>query len=557
MSNRHRVIDIWGRDAGLAMAQAAGSVDAPDWRGVLEGTTSAVTQCNNVIGRFQHKMPCYICGLPILAQEKVTDENRPECEHILPVAEARWYLDLFSTSHASDEAVLKLEYAYAHRVCNQAKRDDSFITNQGDSVWKIEFDLANTKTILNNIKARASAAVVAWETVEKILAQISSMNVAERSEVIRREKIEPILQEVNSKDLTREDIITQKFSEERLTEKVKKAFQAYNKDPVFVERKKKEREQADAFYQDNDVLRLYDGMILVSPFNDLDKPAALQDGGAELKQAILTMMVAKKSGLLQDWFSILFFTAADKAGIVNKNANVSVYYNAFEYGRRFVEFRIKLEAYKLLPYVSENTRKNLGPVKCKLLDYFRLIQQTYNDRDKQDFKLTLKRAGIFIRDDEINEVITYSDIVLCKKISAEEVTVSNRLDSELRRTEFVDEEGPDDNGGLDDDGRPSKFTEDEVFLQETVKTQRAPRGPRRPASASAAIPARAPAAPSNVGKREAEGAPVSESKRRTLSLGGKTARRSRLSKTSRRTRRRHRNRSKGFGKQTYRRRLIK
>jgi len=528
MSNRHRVIDIWGRDAGLAMAQAAGSVDAPDWRGVLEGTTTAVTQCNRVIGSFVDKMPCYICGLPILAISNTADENRPECEHILPVAEARWYLDLFSTSHPSDGGILKLEYAYAHRVCNQAKRDDSFVKSEGDSIWKIEFDEATTKTILNKIKARATTAIPAYETKEGILKQISSMSVAERSRTIQTQKIAPILREVNSKEPTptREDIIKRKFGDDRLAPKVLIALTPF-KDPKFQERKENEKRQADAFYQDNDVLRIYDEMILLNPFNNEDDKVKNNDEWKQWKQSVLTMMAAKKTGLLQDWFSILFFSATNKDGDGTlKGKETSIYANAFEAGRVFVEFRIKLEAYRLLPYISDNTRSEMRSTKCDLLDYFRGIQLKYNN-PKQPFKMTLKQAGIFVRDDEIKEAVSYSDLVLCKKVSAEELTRRNREESGLRIA------------AVDDDGPVDKFEGEEVFFQPPEKS----RGKRpRPASAPAAE----------------EGLPEPpESRQRTRSLGGKTARRSVLSKMSRRTRRRHRNRSKGFGKQTYRRRLIK
>jgi hypothetical protein len=468
--------------------------------------------------------------VPILAISNTADENRPECEHILPVAEARWYLDLFSTSHPSDGRILKLEYAYAHRVCNQAKRDDSFIKNEGDSIWKIEFDEATTKTILNKIKARATIAIPAYETKEGILRKISSMSVADRSRTIQIQKIAPILREVNSKEPvpTREDIIKRKFGDDRLAPKVLIALKPF-KDPKFQVRKDNEKRQSDAFYQDNDVLRLYDGMILVNPFDKVKN-------NDEWKQSVLTMMVAKKAGLLQDWFSILFFSATDKDGDGTlKGKDTPEYTNAFEVGRAFVEFRIKLESYRLLPYISDNTRADLRSTKCDLLDYFRAIQLNYNNPNNQRFKIALKRAGIFVRDDEINEAVSYSDLVLCKKVSAEEVTARNRVESELRRSDVVDDDGPVD-----------KYEGEEVFFEGPV------RKPKRPASAPPTV-----AVEVNEDDEEEEVLPAPK-RVRSSSAGGKTARRSKLSKMSRRTRReRHRTRSKRFGKQTYRRRLIK
>lgn len=78
---------------------------------------------------------CWICGFSL----KVT-KTTPECEHILPIAQACIFLKLYS-SKLKDSLiqnnipynryiidVLKHEYDYAHPYCNQIKSDLSFIT---------------------------------------------------------------------------------------------------------------------------------------------------------------------------------------------------------------------------------------------------------------------------------------------------------------------------------------------------------------------------------------------------------------------------------------------
>jgi hypothetical protein len=106
-------------------------------------------------------MDCYLCGLPIPAKEALRgpeDELYVECEHILPVTEARWFLDLYMTNRLpTDEwtkKALELEYDQSHRVCNQAKSNFSFIrvdTNTGlPGITSV-----GIKKILKNIQSRA------------------------------------------------------------------------------------------------------------------------------------------------------------------------------------------------------------------------------------------------------------------------------------------------------------------------------------------------------------------------------------------------------------------
>jgi len=98
-------------------------------------------QCNNTIGPAGSR-PCWICGMAIdpaqrhpNAQE-VADGVKPnplapECEHILPIAQAAIFLDLHSRSTGDEErnGIYALEYDWAHSACNQTKNDDVYINN--------------------------------------------------------------------------------------------------------------------------------------------------------------------------------------------------------------------------------------------------------------------------------------------------------------------------------------------------------------------------------------------------------------------------------------------
>lgn len=83
------------------------------------------TQCRNVIGKVGAGSKCWICGLSIVESKSHTG-FQPECEHILPIAQAVFFLSLYKTNsstEADDRVMHTLEYAWAHNVCNQEKSD--------------------------------------------------------------------------------------------------------------------------------------------------------------------------------------------------------------------------------------------------------------------------------------------------------------------------------------------------------------------------------------------------------------------------------------------------
>jgi hypothetical protein len=105
-------------------------------------------------------MKCYLCDQPIPAKETLSgpeDELYPECEHIFSVTEARWYLDIYMARRPPGDPwtreAVRLEYAQAHRVCNQAKSNYNFFT--GDAGGTPVLNMVGIRKILLNIQARA------------------------------------------------------------------------------------------------------------------------------------------------------------------------------------------------------------------------------------------------------------------------------------------------------------------------------------------------------------------------------------------------------------------
>jgi hypothetical protein len=104
-----------------------------DSRSIWE-LSSPTTQCYNTILPPRENQPCWICGFPINIKARAGSGINPECEHVLPIAQARLFLDLYASSVVrgevltpQQETVFKLEYDWAHSICNQEKSDDSYM----------------------------------------------------------------------------------------------------------------------------------------------------------------------------------------------------------------------------------------------------------------------------------------------------------------------------------------------------------------------------------------------------------------------------------------------
>jgi len=105
--------------------------------------TSPQQQCANVVGKFEDipekdiRKNCYICGFEIVDTNNPRAGLSPECEHILPIIQAMFFLDLYRPNDKKlcNQGVLnpveckeitetlKEEYAWSHRTCNQIKSD--------------------------------------------------------------------------------------------------------------------------------------------------------------------------------------------------------------------------------------------------------------------------------------------------------------------------------------------------------------------------------------------------------------------------------------------------
>jgi len=84
--------------------------------------TSPTIQCANTVGPVTANTLCWICGMRITQEFGMA----PQCEHILPIAQAATYLKLYNTDlkkAAIGDKWLKGEYGWAHTVCNQVKSD--------------------------------------------------------------------------------------------------------------------------------------------------------------------------------------------------------------------------------------------------------------------------------------------------------------------------------------------------------------------------------------------------------------------------------------------------
>lgn len=159
-SSKRVVLQIFGEELGEKLALAAGYGKRKDYRSVLE-PTGAVTQCERSGHPFVPNMPCYLCGLPIPDKKLLKgseDELYVECEHIFPVTEARWFLDLYMTTRPPSDAwtkrAIELEYDQAHRVCNQAKSNYSFI-KEDPATGNPVVNKVGIQRVLKNIQIRA------------------------------------------------------------------------------------------------------------------------------------------------------------------------------------------------------------------------------------------------------------------------------------------------------------------------------------------------------------------------------------------------------------------
>lgn len=146
--------------------------------------STPTTQCENIIGKTTSTTKCWICNLPLGSEEGLT----PECEHVLPIAQAVLYLGLFSVSAVKKifpaemfvlpgetSNALKLEYRWAHRVCNQIKNDDSYLDyNQKTGKYVVNGD--KIRDLLKRIKTNTRSYGAAIKPLLKDLTGTSAIS---------------------------------------------------------------------------------------------------------------------------------------------------------------------------------------------------------------------------------------------------------------------------------------------------------------------------------------------------------------------------------------------
>lgn len=113
-------------------------------RKFFEGIKTSI-QCKDVVGP---RSDCWICG------GKFIDSHTwysAQCDHILPVAQGVIFLDLYSKRTRDPTTAMKLEYDWAHAICNNIKNDSVLI--KGDES-NFDADIDKIVELLNKIKAK-------------------------------------------------------------------------------------------------------------------------------------------------------------------------------------------------------------------------------------------------------------------------------------------------------------------------------------------------------------------------------------------------------------------
>ena len=124
-------------------------------------TSSATTQCNNVIEKSLGNLTtCWICGYEIDWERDGEKAFAPECEHIFPIAQALFFIGLYTNDIKGNIAFihkLRLEYAWSHHVCNQIKNDAHFIEHRLDNQYRRwSVSITKIQEFLNDILKRGN-----------------------------------------------------------------------------------------------------------------------------------------------------------------------------------------------------------------------------------------------------------------------------------------------------------------------------------------------------------------------------------------------------------------
>jgi flagellar biosynthesis GTPase FlhF len=177
-----------------------GATDGKEARDILEAL-SADSQCNAVIGKpIIGITRCWICNL------KLSGETKPQCEHILPIIDALFYLNLYQYSNsfadlgALQRAILVLEYLWSEKCCNETKNNDQWLAFDEDGICYI-----NRYVIKESMKRIMEAANnreggrECWEHLREYVEGKIKAKVDVKANIDRIEGIlQPIVDTINS-----------------------------------------------------------------------------------------------------------------------------------------------------------------------------------------------------------------------------------------------------------------------------------------------------------------------------------------------------------------------
>jgi len=191
------------------MATILGRKGSQEYRDILE-PVKAAAQCNAIIGKFKEGIKCYLCGLAIkrnvydehgsITEKETKDETYPECEHIMPVVQGRWYGLIYTGTESGErKKQIKVEYAWSHRCCNQAKSTELFISYP-DSKAKVKSQDEVIDLTLKKILKRATTNVEKFPELQNIIDALNDEEkIKARREIIKKNSLEPIIRIINER----------------------------------------------------------------------------------------------------------------------------------------------------------------------------------------------------------------------------------------------------------------------------------------------------------------------------------------------------------------------
>ncbi len=443
---KETVKKIWGPELGERLARIAGRGKVLAWRKLLE-PVDPVSQCGNVVGTSEKTELCYLCGETLLAKNvfgrKTIHPLYPECEHILPVTSARWYLDLYMRKTQMEDPffakMLALEYAWAHRVCNQTKSNTLFLTELKSG--ETQTDSETIKQTLSAIRTNAKDANVYETNVEgaaDILNNIANMNIEIRTGEVSK-IIQGIVDELNKQPYMEGGLLVLSRAaflsrEDHLSDDIKKAINDF---------RESKRGELDSYPESvsSEIVRNYAKDCI---------PDYTVNGASKLFQPFASLGIRDSAGI----FSIFKEIAADE--ILNAedaavNAVLDQKMDTLDPGKIDVAFAIG-SLYQLGLYtrvwnaivagVDKKMYQTLTPLLCTLRNLLTVLEQNASPIGTS----TVPRDAT--KDSDIDPLCAAYD---AKRADTEDKIarhLNNMSDRQFTQTAISDEEKDTDRKGL-------------------------------------------------------------------------------------------------------------